>query len=298
MDSLSNKVLITGCNGFTGEYLRKHLEKNGYVVFGLSNTISNPSNNIIQCDINNGEELKKVLLEIQPNYVFHLAAISFVQHQNASEIYNVNVIGTQNLLESCLPIKNQIKKIILASSATVYGNQTATVLDETLVPCPINHYGISKLAMELIAKTYFNELPVLITRPFNYTAPGHGEQFVVPKIAKTFINKEPILELGNIDVYREYNSIAYVVDIYFKLMTSSVNSEIVNIASGKTHSLKEIIATFSAKTGHSPKLQINSKFVRKDEIVTLSGSTKKLESMITIPQIADIDEVVNQFLKP
>ena len=77
MDSLSNKVLITGSNGFTGEYLKNHLEKNGYIVFGLSNTISNPSNNIIQCDINNSDELKKVLLEIQPNYIFHLAAISF-----------------------------------------------------------------------------------------------------------------------------------------------------------------------------------------------------------------------------
>jgi GDP-D-mannose dehydratase len=150
--------------------------------------------------------------------------------------------------------------------------------------------------MELMAKTYFNELPILITRPFNYTAPGHGEQFVVPKIAKTFINKEPVLELGNIEVYREYNSIAYVVDIYFQLMKSSVRSEIVNIASGKTHSLKEIIAAFSKKTGHNPELQINPKFVRKDEIATLSGSTKKLESMISIPTIATIDEVVGQFL--
>lgn len=296
MDSLSNKVLITGSNGFTGEYLKKYLEMNGYVVFGISNSTSNTSNNIIQCDINNSDELKKVLVEIQPNYIFHLAAISFVQHQNVAEIYNVNVIGTQNLLESCLPIKNKIKKIILASSATVYGNQTASVLDESLVPSPINHYGISKLAMELMAKTYFKELPILITRPFNYTAPGHGAQFVVPKIAKTFINKEPILELGNIDVYREYNSIAYVVDIYFQLMKSSVRSEIVNIASGKTHSLKEIIAVFSAKTGHTPALQINSKFVRKDEIVTLSGSTEKLKSIISLPSIATIDEIVGQFL--
>ena len=260
MDSLSNKVLITGSNGFTGEYLKKHLEKNGYVVFGLSNTISNPSNNIIRCDINDSEELKKVIVDVKPNYIFHLAAISFVQHQNAAEIYNVNVIGTQNLLEGCLPIKNQIKKIILASSATVYGNQTETVLDELLLPNPINHYGISKLAMELIAKNYFNDLPILITRPFNYTAPGHGEQFVVPKIAKVFVNKEPTLELGNINVYREYNSIDYVVDIYFQLMKSSFSSEIVNIASGKTHSLKEIIATFSAKMAHNPDLQINTKW--------------------------------------
>jgi nucleoside-diphosphate-sugar epimerase len=215
-----------------------------------------------------------------------------------SEIYNVNVIGTQNLLEACIQIKdNQLKKIILASSATVYGNQTEAVLDETTAPNPINHYGISKLAMEQIAKTYFNELPIIITRPFNYTAPGHGEQFVIPKIEKAFINKEATLELGNTNVFREYNSIDYVVKIYFELMKSNINSQIVNIASGKTHSLQEIISIFTNKSGHNLKVQINPKFFRKDEIKSLSGSTKKLKKIIKYLPTNSIEEVVDQFLK-
>jgi nucleoside-diphosphate-sugar epimerase len=297
MDSHSNKVLITGGNGFTGKYLKKYLENNGYVVFGLSNTIDKNNKNDFKCDINNRKDVIKLIVKIQPNYVFHLAAISFVQHQNVAEIYNVNVIGTQNLLEACIQIKdNQLKKIILASSATVYGNQTEAVLDETTAPNPINHYGISKLAMEQIAKTYFNELPIIITRPFNYTAPGHGEQFVIPKIAKAFINKEATLELGNTNVFREYNSIDYVVKIYFELMKSNINSQIVNIASGKTHSLQEIISIFTNKSGHNLKVQINPKFFRKDEIKSLSGSTKKLKKIIKYLPTNSIEEVVDQFL--
>ena len=107
MDSLFNKVLITGINGFTGKYLKKYLEENNYEVYGISNQIDQDDSTIFQCDITNIEEIKEILIKIQPNYIVHLAAISFVQHANIQEIYNVNVIGTQNLLDafSGSPIK-------------------------------------------------------------------------------------------------------------------------------------------------------------------------------------------------
>ena len=268
MDSLSKKVLITGAGGFTGKYLAEYLTQKGFDVFGISN-IKNEDNKSYKCDITNKNEVEVVLSEIKPNYIIHLAAISFVQHDDVQEIYKVNVIGTQNILNACLKIKESLKKIILASSATVYGNNTNEILSENMYPNPINHYGISKLAMEQVAKTYFNTLPILITRPFNYTAPGHGEQFVIPKIAKAFINKEREIELGNLDVHREYNSIEFVCEVYFKLMISESVSEIFNIASGKTHSLNDIINKFIEKSKHKIEIKINSNFVRKDEIKTL-----------------------------
>lgn len=292
----NNKVLITGINGFTGKYLKKYLEELNYEVYGLSNTIDEKKDKIFSCDINNQDELNLIIENLQPNYIFHLAAISNVQHSDLVEMYKVNVIGTQNVLNASLKVKKHLKKIILASSATVYGNQTEKVLHENLVPNPINHYGISKLAMEQIAKTYFDELPILITRPFNYTAPGHSEHFVVPKIAKAFINNEKTIELGNIEVYREYNSIDYVLRVYFELMNSKSTGEIVNIASGKTHSLKEIISIFSKLSGHLIDIKINPQFVRKNEIITLAGDIVKLKKIIKIPKDNNIENVVNQFL--
>ncbi|WNM19674.1 GDP-mannose 4,6-dehydratase [Flavobacterium capsici] len=292
----NNKVLITGINGFTGKYLKKYLEELNYEVYGLSNTIDEKKDKIFSCDINNQDELNLIIKNLQPNYIFHLAAISNVQHSDLVEMYKVNVIGTQNVLNASLKVKKYLKKIILASSATVYGNQTEKVLHENLVPNPINHYGISKLAMEQIAKTYFDELPILITRPFNYTAPGHSEHFVVPKIAKAFINNEKTIELGNIEVYREYNSIDYVLRVYFELMNSKSTGEIVNIASGKTHSLKEIISIFSKLSGHLIDIKINPQFVRKNEIITLAGDIVKLKKIIKIPKDNNIENVVNQFL--
>jgi GDP-6-deoxy-D-talose 4-dehydrogenase len=296
MDSLSKKVLLTGIGGFTGKYLTSFLQKKGYEVYGISN-LENKEFNTYKCDITNKKEVAEVLKQIKPNFIIHLAAISFVQHDDIQEIYNVNVIGSQNILEACLEIKDGLKKVILASSATVYGNNPNAVLSEEMCPNPINHYGISKYAMEQVAKTYFSKLPIVITRPFNYTAPGHGEQFVIPKIAKAFTNKDKQIELGNLEVYREYNSIEFVCDVYFKLLLSEGSSEIVNIASGNIHSLKEIISKFEEKSGHKIEVKINPLFVRKDEIKTLTGSTSKLKKMISFESNYPIDATVSSFLK-
>jgi GDP-6-deoxy-D-talose 4-dehydrogenase len=296
METHSKTILITGISGFTGKYLTEYLIKNNYVVYGISNQVYNDSTNIFQCDITNKEDLLLVLKKVKPNYIFHLAAISFVQHLEIEEIYKVNVLGTQNLLDGAFEIKEHLKKIIIASSATVYGNQSDTILSEKLCPNPVNHYGISKLSMEHITKTYFHKLPIIITRPFNYTAPGHGEQFVIPKIAKAFINKQHDLELGNIEVYREYNSINFVCEVYYKLMKSEIVSEIVNIASGNTYSLNEIILLFEKATNHKVNIKINPDFVRKDEIERLSGDNKKLNSIINLSSNYTIEDVIKSFL--
>jgi GDP-6-deoxy-D-talose 4-dehydrogenase len=296
MDSLSKKVLITGINGFTGDYLKKYLEGNNYEVFGISNLPSDNKANVFKCDITDKEEVVTILKKIKPNYVVHLAAISFVQHSNVEEIYKINVIGTQNVLEACLEIKESIKKIVLASSASVYGNCPESILSENFCPNPINHYGISKLAMEHMSKTYFQKLPIIITRPFNYTAPGHGEQFVIPKIAKAFVNREKTLELGNLNVFREYNSIHFVCDVYFKLMKSNATSEIVNIASGNTHSLKEILCLFEKESNHSLEIKINPQFVRNNEIERLAGDTTKLKELIDLSCNSSINEVIRSFI--
>jgi nucleoside-diphosphate-sugar epimerase len=298
MDSLSKKVFITGINGFTGIYLSKYFADKDYDVFGLSNYEESENSNIFICNLLEKDKLCAIIKEIQPSIVIHLAAISFVGHENSNEMYDVNVIGTQNLLEAIKnEAKNSIKKIIIASSATVYGNQLESVLSETLCPNPINHYGISKLAMEFVTRTYFETLPIIITRPFNYTAPEQNINFVIPKIAKAFKEKASILELGNIDVYREYNSIEFICECYYKLAISNFTSEILNLCSGKTHSLNEIIKICTEISKHSLEIKINPNFVRSNEIYKLSGSPEKLNGMINLSIDYSIEDTLNLFFK-
>ncbi len=272
------KVLITGIDSFTGNHLSKYLEKYGYSVYGTS--LFNSGEKKYLCDITKKDDILKVLKEIKPDYLIHLSAISFAAHENIQDFYSVNTVGTTNILDAFLELGLNPKKIILASSATVYGNQNKEVLDESLCPKPANHYGASKYAMECLASGYFDKLPILITRPFNYTGIGQAEHFLIPKIVKYFKDKKEIIELGNLDVKREFNDINFVCEVYKELLECEAISEIINIASQNPISLLEIIDKMNKIAGYNIKVEVNPAFVRKDEIKTLCGSSKKLFELV------------------
>ena len=276
---MQGRVLITGIDSFTGTHLEADLKKRGFDVFGT--VLGAPKKeNQIQCNIVYQEQIDAAIAAICPSYIIHVAAVSFVGEADAALTYQVNVCGTDNLLQALGEHKKNIKKIIVVSSATVYGNQGCEVLTESMCPQPVNHYGISKLGMEFRAKTYFDNLPIIITRPFNYTGIGQAKHFLIPKIVRAFKNKEEVLELGNLHVSREFNAVDFVCDTYARLLESDASSTIVNIASQRGVKLLDVIAMMNEIAGYQIKVRTNPKFVRKDEIPLLTGSKEKLERLI------------------
>lgn len=289
----SKKILITGIDGFTGIHLEHLLFEKGYSVFGT--VLLNTNNNRhLKCDLRNPDEINVVIESIKPDYIFHLAGISFVGEQNKSLIYDVNVIGTENLLNAILKAKLNPQKIIVASSATVYGNQNKSVLDETMCPKPVNHYGYSKLAMEHLVETYFTKLNILITRPFNYTGPHQAEHFLIPKIIKHFKERKEFIELGNTNVAREFNHVSDVSNLYYKLMLSNTNSTVVNLCSGRAIYLLDIIECLNKLAGYKIRIKTNPELVRNNEIVILKGSIEKLNSIILNDFRKSIEETLSE----
>lgn len=279
MEDLSKKtIFITGITGFTGVYLETFFLQKGYFVFGTSYQKSENKNHFI-CDITFKDQIKEILKNIQPDYIIHTAAISFVAGNNQEEMYKVNVFGTLNLLDALIDMEINPKKIIIASSAAVYGN-IGEILKEDMCPSPINHYGNSKLAMENLVKTYFPKLNIIITRPFNYIGVGQRENFLIPKIISHFKNKKSFIELGNIDVYREFNDIDYLAECYYKLLIAKDTSMIINICSGNVYSIKNIISCLEGLSNHRINVKVNPEFIRKNEIKVLKGSPQKLYATI------------------
>lgn len=290
------RVLITGIEGFTGVHLSEYLRQEGFSVYGISFFQSNYEN-IVTCDLTKYDQLKAALQKVSPDYIIHLAGISFVAHKNSQDIYAANVQGSLNLLDACLEIGLTPQKIILASSASVYGNQNKEILSEDLCPQPNSHYGISKLAMEYMARNYFDKLNIMLVRPFNYTGPGQALHFVVPKIVSHFKEKKSVIELGNINVYREFNDVRYVTALYHRILISDCKSDIVNFCSGKTISLSEVLKTLTELTGHDIEVKINPQFVRTNEILSLSGSTEKLKSLLgDLPKNYSLKELLSSML--
>ena len=272
------KVFITGVDGFTGKHLEKHLMEQGFQVYGSTLDETNVTNHF-KCDILNEDVLFDVLNKVKPNYVIHLAAISFVASKNQQNIYTVNVFGTINLLNAIEKLDYSLNKVLVASSATVYGNIEGE-LNETMCPKPVNHYGNSKLVMENMIKPYFDKLNIIITRPFNYTGVGQESHFLIPKILSHYkLGKEKI-ELGNIDVLREFNDVNFVIRSYTELMLSNTRSEIVNVCTGNAISIKDILASMGDIAGYEIKVSINPMFVRPNEIRVLKGSTKKMINIV------------------
>ena len=282
-DFRSKKVLITGINGFTGIYLEDSLLQKGFDIYGT--VIDEPKKEKhLQCDITDRVQIDTVIAAVKPDYVIHIAAISFVGENNTSLIYDVNVIGTENILQSLIDNHVRPAKVILASSATVYGNQGKEILDESMCPRPVNHYGCSKLAMEYMSANYFDKLNIIITRPFNYTGAGQESHFLIPKIVNHFKEGEKIIELGNIHVAREFNDIHYITEIYYRLLLCDAKSETVNLSSNSPVKLLDVIEMMQEIAGYEIKVKVNPAFVRENEIESLAGSTERLVSLIDLPQ--------------
>jgi nucleoside-diphosphate-sugar epimerase len=213
----------------------------------------------------------------------HLAAISFVGHAMASAFYDINVIGTLNLLDA-LAASTQLRAVLLASSANVYGNCEQSPITEMQPAAPINHYSMSKLAMEYMARTYLDRLPLFFVRPFNYTGPGQAVSFVIPKLVDHFARDAGSVELGNLDVAREFNDVRDVCEAYLRLLDKAIPGETYNVCSGHPVTLKSVIALLSKMSSNTLEVRVNPAFVRPNEIHRLCGSPAKLiETVGTIP---------------
>lgn len=272
-------VLLTGVHGFTGRYVRAELEAVGYTVVGtVVGEVRGPHE--VTLDITSLENCQRVMQAVRPDYLVHLAAISFVQHADAEAFYRVNVIGTVNLLQALADAGVAPRRVLIASSANVYGNATAGVISEAQPPQPVNHYAVSKLAMECMVKTWCDRLPIVMTRPFNYTGVGQEPQFLVPKIVSHFVQRAPVIELGNLDVERDFSDVRMVARAYRGLLEHDCAGQVVNVCSGQPHSLRGIIAMMQKIAGYEIEVRVNPAFVRQSEVKTLVGSPDKLHALI------------------
>ena len=297
-----NRILITGADGFTGRYLAVELQRAGYEVHGLvrepvdSGGVAGVSA-LHVADLFDTPGLATVVREVQPDKVVHLAAIAFVAHGDVEAIYRTNLVGTRNLLEALAQSKAPLDAVLLASSANVYGNSVEGVLDENTPPDPANDYAVSKLAMEYAARLYAERLPLIMARPFNYTGVGQAESFLIPKIISHVRRRAPLIELGNLNVARDFSDVRNVVQLYRQLLEApAAVGQTFNVCSGQAWSLNDVLTMAREISGHDFEVRVNPAFVRQNEVKTLVGNRAKLDAVVgqlpdPIPEIALRDTV-------
>ncbi|MBL0422270.1 GDP-mannose 4,6-dehydratase [Ramlibacter sp. AW1] len=262
-------LVVTGASGFTGRHLIEAALGRGIKVSAL------------EADVMQRSAVAEELRALAPTHVIHLAAISQVGHPDLKAFYDVNLFGTIHLLEGLCQLPITPQRVVLASSATVYGAHADSPISEDQRSDPSNHYAISKLSMELAARPFADRLPIVIARPFNYTGPGQSTEFLIPKLVEHFYHRAAQLKLGKLDVEREFNDVRFVSEAYIGLLNHGEPGETYNICTGQALTVKHVISVLERLSNHRIALAIEPALVRPNEIRSLYGDPGKLARTVS-----------------
>ncbi len=297
-EGAGKRALITGLTGFTGYYMAQELTAAGYRVFGTAVAADvepdgAPVDTFI-VDMRDRAAVAAMIEQVRPDVVVHLAGIAFVANANVDLMYQVNVMGTRNLLEALAACPHRPSAVLLASSANIYGNADVDVIDERVAPAPANDYAVSKLAMEYMARLWMDRLPIILARPFNYTGVGQTDNFLLPKIVSHFRRGAREIELGNLAIARDFSDVRAIVRSYRGLVGAAAgaswSSPAFNVCSGHSTSLQSVITMMEEMAGYQIDVRVNPAFVRSNDVLTLTGSRAKLDQAIgPVEQVPLID---------
>ena len=293
------KILITGASGFIGKYVLKKIKDNDldFLAIDTQKVLDVSSENQRVISLLDKENLGEVIKWYKPNVIVHLAAIALVTHKNTGEIYNVNVQGTENLLESAQNYCDKNIRVILASTAGVYGNQNVDKYEEGLSYNPANHYSYSKMITEYISKQYKEDLDIVTIRPFNIIGVGQSEKFLVPKLVEHFADKKEKLSVGNISSFRDYVDVEYCAEVIMELISrKKLDFDILNICSGIPTNGEMIIQLLQEITDFKPEIEISSDFVRKNEVWRMIGDTTRLWEFMNNKKSQSVKDILVKML--
>jgi GDP-4-dehydro-6-deoxy-D-mannose reductase len=197
----------------------------------------------------------------------------------------VNAAGTARLLDAVIATRSDtsaLPRVLVVSSAEVYGNGPATPRRESDPPCPQSIYAASKVGAEVAALEVWRRerLPVIVARPFTHTGPGQAPSFVVPSFVKHLLavraGGDRKVPTGNLEPVRDLLDVRDVVAAYLALLTDGVPGEIYNVARGEGISLREIFQRVAALLGVSAEPYADSALTRAHDIPYLVGDAAKL----------------------
>ena len=294
------RVLITGASGFIGQFVLKEMLKNEDIDFLAIDTRKIPNVNIEKQELVSlldKDKLMEIIKKYKPNIIVHLAAIALVTHDNVGEIYNVNVQGTENLLEVAQEYCDKGTRVILASTAGVYGNQKVEKYKEDLPYNPANNYSYSKMITEYLGKRYKDDLEIVTIRPFNIIGVGQSENFLIPKLVEHFANRKEKLSVGNISSFRDYVDVEYCAEVIMELvLREKIDFDILNICSGIPTSGEMILQLLQEMTSFKPEIEISKNFVRKNEVWRMIGDTTRLSEFMNGKKSQSVKDILLKML--
>jgi GDP-4-dehydro-6-deoxy-D-mannose reductase len=280
------RVLVTGADGFVGRWTVDELREAGHEVIGTP-----PRNEL---DIVDVEAIRSFVADVSPDAIVHLAGLAFGPDASRDPLHaeRVNVMGTANVLNALTASIRLPVAVVVAGSADVYGNPDphALPLRESASTRPSTDYGRSKLRQEATALAIGREsrIPLVATRSFNHTGPGQRAEFVAPALARRIVaaaaDGRPDIPVGNLDVRRDVSDVRDVARAYRLILESLASGGmrsgiVVNVASGRSVSVREIVAMLSDIAGCAVTPRVDPALVRDDDPPEVVGDATLLREL-------------------
>jgi GDP-4-dehydro-6-deoxy-D-mannose reductase len=288
------KVLITGINGFVGSHLADLLVSEGYPVFGIALTrdLRNLSHveqkiSIAYGDVRGKKDIENVLAEVKPDCIYHLAGSSFVPDAEADPriVYDVNVLGSLNLLEAARSTHLNAK-ILIVGSGEVYGHvpEAALPVNEEYPLRPTSPYGVTKACADLLAYQYATayQMNVIRVRSFNHIGPRQSERFVCSGFAKQIVEiekglRKPVLHVGNLETRRDFTDVRDVIRAYRVILEKAKGGEVYNVGSNRAWRIGDLMAMLIGEsTIKDIELQEQQIRIRPNDILVMLCDASKL----------------------
>lgn len=284
------RAFITGVNGFVGTHLASLLNRQGYEVSGADQAVhpSVADVDYSHVSILDASGLTRLLQRLQPDEVYHLAAISYPPDADTSPVFalQTNIIGTVSVLDA---VKTACPKAVslLVGSSKQYGDIALDKpVSEDLGVNPVSFYGISKYASELVGMQYVRQfgLDVRFTRSFNHTGAGQSPYFVCSDWARQAAEialgkKDPVIHVGDLRTEIDFTDVHDVVAAYRAIVESGEQGEVYNVCSGKSISLRHVLDHLVAKAGVPIEVETSeTKLSAHTTSPRLIGSNHKLVS--------------------
>lgn len=291
------KALLTGINGFVGSHLAPFLEESGFDVFGTVKPGSDvDKENLFEVDILDYEGLKKVIQDVSPDYLVHLAALTSPadSFKNPAETISNNIIGQVNILEAIKTLKLSNTKTLVVSSAEVYGRVDVKDLpiDEDTPFNPPSPYAVSKVAQDLLGLQYYQsyDIQAIRVRPFNHIGPNQAPITAVSSFAKQIAtiekgNQEPVMMVGNLDAKRDFTDVRDVARAYALLYERGISGEVYNIGRGESFRISDVLDMLLSLSSKKIVVKNDPDLMRPADIEDTVCDNTKIKSLGWEPTI-------------
>jgi GDP-4-dehydro-6-deoxy-D-mannose reductase len=294
------KVLVFGVTGFAGQHLARALRSAGHEVHGAARAVASIAGAgdipVSACDVRDADGVGALIDKVAPDAIINLAGLasSPAAHREPAQAFEIHTLGAVNIMEA-VACRDAAPRVVIITSSELYGTieEAELPLTEEAALRPTTIYAASKAAADLATRSFAmaKDVDVVCLRPFNHTGPGQRPDFVCPDFASQVAaiargEREPLIEVGNIDVVRDFSDVRDIARGYVAALARGSAGRVYNLCSGRGVSIRSMLEELCEIGGIAPEIRTAEERWRPAEVPRYWGSAAAAERELGwVPQI-------------